>query len=37
MIETKLIVAKQRNGPIGTCKIGFHSSYTRFVSLAHGE
>ena len=37
MIETKLIIAKQRNGPIGTARIGFHSAYTRFESLAHGE
>lgn len=37
LIETKLIIAKQRNGPIGTAHIGFHSAYTRFESMAHKE
>jgi replicative DNA helicase len=37
IIETKLIIAKQRNGPVGTCRIGFHNAYTRFESMAHGD
>ncbi|ADN02255.1 replicative DNA helicase [Spirochaeta thermophila] len=32
-IETELIVAKQRNGPIGTVKLAFLPQYTRFESL----
>lgn len=31
--ETKLILAKQRNGPIGTVKIGYHSQYTLFADM----
>jgi replicative DNA helicase len=34
VIETELIVAKQRNGPIGTVKIAFVPKFTRFESLA---
>ncbi len=34
VMETELIVAKQRNGPIGTVKIAFVPEYTRFESLA---
>jgi len=33
-IETELIVAKQRNGPIGTLKIAFIPEYTKFETLA---
>ncbi len=33
-IETQLVVAKQRNGPVGTIKIAFIPQYTRFESLA---
>jgi replicative DNA helicase len=33
MIETELIVAKQRNGPVGTAKIAFIPNYTSFVQL----
>jgi len=29
-IETELIVAKQRNGPVGTVKLAFLPQYTRF-------
>lgn len=31
------IVAKQRNGPVGTLKLAFISEYTRFEDLAKGE
>jgi replicative DNA helicase len=30
----EIIVGKQRNGPVGTVKVSFHSSFTRFASLA---
>ena len=30
---TELIIAKQRNGPIGTVELGFLPEQTRFVSL----
>ena len=32
-VETELIVAKQRNGPVGTVRIAFVPKYTRFDSL----
>ncbi len=35
-IETDLILAKQRNGPVGTCKLVFIPKFTRFESLAKG-
>ncbi|MCK5156571.1 MAG: replicative DNA helicase [Spirochaetales bacterium] len=35
-IEINLILAKQRNGPIGTCKLVFIPRFTRFESLAKG-
>jgi replicative DNA helicase len=35
-IETDLILAKQRNGPVGTCKLVFIPRFTRFESLAKG-
>ncbi len=34
-IVTELIVAKQRNGPIGPVKIAFLPKYTRFENLSH--
>ena len=34
-VETELIVAKQRNGPVGTVRIAFVPQYTRFEALAH--
>lgn len=34
VVETELILAKQRNGPIGTVKIAFVPEYTRFETLA---
>jgi replicative DNA helicase len=33
-IETELIVAKQRNGPVGTVKVAFIPKYTKFESLS---
>ncbi|HOV86381.1 MAG TPA: DnaB-like helicase C-terminal domain-containing protein [Syntrophobacteraceae bacterium] len=29
-------IGKQRNGPIGTIKLHYINSYTRFENLAHG-
>ncbi|PIU68035.1 MAG: replicative DNA helicase [Armatimonadetes bacterium CG07_land_8_20_14_0_80_40_9] len=31
--ETEIIIAKQRNGPTGSFKIGFEKNYTKFVNL----
>ncbi|MBN1835951.1 MAG: replicative DNA helicase [Spirochaetales bacterium] len=36
-IETELIVAKQRNGPVGSLKIAFIPEYTKFENLARSE
>jgi len=36
-LEVELIVAKQRNGPIGTINLVFLSEYTRFESRAKGD
>lgn len=39
VIETDLIIGKQRKGPIGTLKLGFHPQYTKFVDFvgdSHG-
>ena len=33
-VETDLIIAKQRNGPVGTVKIAFLPQYTKFESLS---
>lgn len=33
-VDTELIVAKQRNGPVGTLKIAFIPEYTKFENLA---
>jgi replicative DNA helicase len=30
----EIIIGKQRNGPIGTCKLAFVNRYTRFENLA---
>ena len=35
-IETDLIVAKQRNGPVGSMKIAFIPEYTKFENLVRG-
>jgi replicative DNA helicase len=32
-IEAELIIAKQRNGPVGTVKVLFFPAYTRFEAL----
>ncbi|MFN2312130.1 MAG: replicative DNA helicase [Spirochaetia bacterium] len=34
LVETELIIAKQRNGPVGTVKIAFVPRYTRFEAYA---
>lgn len=34
---TELIVAKHRNGPVGTVNLFFHKQFTKFVSLAKRE
>ncbi|MGL1892134.1 MAG: replicative DNA helicase [Spirochaetaceae bacterium] len=34
-IETELIIAKQRNGPVGTIRMAFIPHYTRFEPLAY--
>lgn len=31
--ESEIIIAKHRNGPVGTVKLGFQPSYARFVNL----
>jgi replicative DNA helicase len=31
----EIIIGKQRNGPIGNCKLGFIGQYTRFENLSH--
>jgi replicative DNA helicase len=36
-IETDLIVAKQRNGPVGSLKLAFIPEYTKFENLARTE
>lgn len=33
----EIIVGKQRNGPVGTCRLAFLNQYTRFENLALGE
>lgn len=32
----EIIIAKQRNGPIGTATLAFMNQYTRFENMAHG-
>ena len=34
VIDTELILAKQRNGPTGSVKIAFLPSYTKFENAA---
>ncbi|MFV8819210.1 replicative DNA helicase [Haliea sp. E17] len=33
----EIIIGKQRNGPIGTCKLAFRGEFTRFENLARGD
>ena len=33
----EIIIGKQRNGPIGKCKLAFQGQYTKFVDLAPGS
>jgi len=33
----EIIIGKQRNGPIGTCKLAFRGEFTRFENLARGH
>jgi len=33
----EIIIGKQRNGPIGTCRLAFQGEYTRFENLASGR
>ncbi len=33
----EIIIGKQRNGPIGTCKLAFRGEYTRFENLARSH
>ncbi len=37
VIETDLIIGKQRKGPIGTIRLGFHAQYTKFVDFDSGH
>jgi replicative DNA helicase len=37
VVDTELIVAKQRNGPIGTVDILFHPAYTSFETKAYNS
>ncbi len=36
-VETDLVVAKQRNGPVGTVKLAFLPSYTKFESFSNDK
>jgi replicative DNA helicase len=33
----EIIIGKQRNGPIGTCRLAFVGEFTRFENLARGS
>ncbi len=33
----EIIIGKQRNGPIGTCRLAFQAEFTRFENLARGS
>jgi replicative DNA helicase len=34
---SEIVIAKQRNGPVGTLKLTFLKPLTRFDNLAHGS
>ncbi len=34
---TDVIIAKQRNGPVGSIKLAFINEYARFENLTHRE
>jgi replicative DNA helicase len=33
----EIIIGKQRNGPIGTCRLSFRGEFTRFENLARSD
>ena len=33
----EIIIGKQRNGPIGTCRLAFQGQFTRFENLARED
>jgi len=33
----EIIIGKQRNGPIGTCRLSFQGQFTRFENLARSD
>jgi replicative DNA helicase len=37
VIETDLIIGKQRKGPVGTIKLGFYPQQTKFVDFVGGD